>query len=169
MWRKSTSWRADRAESSRPARSSHLSHQDEDRKGNVAERDHERKNRCEDSAPGIEFRMIEAEGVKHAPQAVIQMQTEREVGDDVDCADPPHLKSSDDVMVRIIGYEIRMELSELQMSEVIPDEEKDDDAAPSHRSRGVARFDIIAVVVRNRPRATVHQCQLRSGVTGQSR
>ena len=46
--------------------------------------------------------MVQAERIEHAPEAVVEVQAEGEVGDDVDRLDPPDLKSGHDVVVDVV-------------------------------------------------------------------
>ena len=105
--------------------------------------------------------MIEAERIEHAPEPVVEVHTECDVGDDVERAHPPHLKSGHEVVVDVALDEVRMELAERQMAEVVENEQQDDDAAPAHRPRRVGGGDVIASVVADRARFPVHDRELR--------
>src|SRR5712671_6865380 len=106
-------------------RSTQDSNQDGNRKGDVAGRDDDRKDGREGAFPGIESRTIESQRIEHAPEAVVEVHPEGEIGNDVDRAHPPHLKAGDEVVVDVALDEIGVELAERQVSDVVPDEKQD--------------------------------------------
>src|SRR3954447_5096017 len=96
-------------------RSTQDSYQHGDRKRNVAGRDDDREDGREGALPGIESGVVESQRIEHAPEAVVEMHSQREIGNDVERAHPPHLKAGDEIVVDVAFDKIGMELAEGQV------------------------------------------------------
>ena len=110
-------------------------------------------------------RMVDAEGLKHAPEAVAQMEAEQEQGEDVPGGNPPHAESADDVVVDIAFDEmrLRMDVAGGELQQVEDDEGQDDGAAPVHGAVSVVGIDRLLDLVADGPGFAIAQGQLDGG------
>ena len=78
--------------------------------------------------------LVDAEGLKHAPQAVAQMQSQKADGDDVGERDPPHLEAGNHIVVNVALNVGRagMDVTGGQVKEMKDDEGEHDGARPVH-------------------------------------
>src|SRR4029450_13949097 len=67
------------------------------RKRDVAESDDPGEGVCEAVAPAIEPRMVPPQRLKQAPEAVIEVEAERQLGDDVEERDVPDAEAGQHV------------------------------------------------------------------------
>ena len=68
----------------------------------VADCDQNGKDFGEELKPGRVDGMAEAQGLKHAPEAVIEVIAEHDHGDDIEEGDGPDLKTVDNVVVDVV-------------------------------------------------------------------
>src|SRR3990172_10545559 len=81
----------------------------------------ERERDCESPAPDVVGRVAPTQGLKEAPEAVIEVKTEEKIREDVDRRHRYDLKSPDYVPVGIRGHEGGMGASKRQVHQVVDD------------------------------------------------
>lgn len=88
--------------------------------------------------------MAEAEGLKHAPKAMVEVIAEHGHGDDVKERDGPNLEPEDDIVIDVLLVEgsARMNGTQGELQEVPNNECQDDGAAPHHGARRVGGMDV---------------------------
>ena len=106
--------------------------------------------------------LVDAERLKHAPQAVAQVQAQKADGDDVGERDPPHLKAGNHVVVDVALNVGRagMDVAGGQVQQMEDDEGEHDGARPVHGPRGVGGSDGLLARIADRARALFAQGQL---------
>ncbi len=129
----------------------------------VAQGDDPGKGVGEAVAPQVEARMVQAQRLEQAPQAVVQVEAQRHLGGDVEHRHPPHLKAGHHVVVDVAGHEAGVHRPPGEMQQVVDDEQRDDDAAPAHGARSVGGVDARAAGVGDRPRRAADQVELPRG------
>ena len=67
--------------------------------------------------------MRHAQGLEHAPQAVLQVEAEGEHRQDVGRRDPGNREPRDDVVVHVAGNEARMRVPPGEVHQVVDDEQ----------------------------------------------
>ena len=82
--------------------------------------------------------MTEAERLRQAPESVVEMQSERQVCDQVEAHYDGVLEADDQVGVGITRNEIRVHGPDGQMQEVIDDVQQNDDSTPPHGTGRIA-------------------------------
>src|SRR5215475_766058 len=88
--------------------------------------------------------MTEPEGLKHAPEAVIEVIAKHDHSDDVEERDGPNLKAIHNVVVHIVRVERAawMNRAKSEMKKMVDEEYQDDRTAPHHGARRVTRSDV---------------------------
>src|SRR5208283_3147557 len=118
--------------------------EDGDGDGNVAGGDEDGEQLGEALQPGRVDGMAEAERLKHAPQAVIEVIAKHDHGDDVENGDGPNLEAGDHVVVDVAFVEgpAGVHGAEGEVEEMENQESEDDGAAPQHRAGSVGGIEI---------------------------
>jgi len=78
--------------------------------------------------------MIQAQRLEEAPHAVVEVEAERRLRDEVDGVHQRILKRDHVVSVDRALHERRVSLTRREVQDVVDDEEQDDDPPPSHRA-----------------------------------
>ncbi len=72
---------------------------------------------------GVVGRVVEAERLEQAPQPVVEVEAEQQVGDDVDQRHRHHLEADHHVVVDVLGVEVGMRRPDGQVEQVVDDED----------------------------------------------
>ena len=106
--------------------------------------------------------MAEAERLKHAPEAVIEVVAKHDHGDDVEERNGPDLKAEDHVIVNVVFVEGRagMNGAERELQQVENNESRDDGAAPQHGAGSVSGIEIGLLDVFDGPGVALQQPKL---------
>src|SRR5579871_2276929 len=105
--------------------------------------------------------MVDAHGLEHAPQSVVQMHAQQDHRENVECGDPVILKAQDNVAVHVgsIHPDLRSRqprhCSHGQMQHMEDDEGRDDGSAPEHGAGGIRSRNIILLYILDRPGGTI--------------
>ena len=111
------------------------------------------KTTAKAAAPGVVARVVPAQRLEQAPQAVVEVEAQDHVGDDVDRRHPGDAEAGEDVVVDVVGPEVGVGGAPGQVHQVVDDVEQEDGAAPPHRPRRVVELHQLAarVVLRAGP------------------
>ena len=133
--------------------------------GDVADGDQDGHDFGAQLDPGSVDRMTDAEGLKHAPETVIEVIAEHDHSDDVEQGDGPNLESGDHIIVNVVFVEgtAGMNRAEGEVKQVKDDKGEDNRAAPHHGPRGVCRSDIVFFDVGNGAGLLLQQPKLQGG------
>lgn len=84
--------------------------------------------------------MADAEGLKHAPEAMVEVIAEHDHRDDVEKGDRPDLEAINHVVIDVVNVEgaAGMHGAEGEMEKVEDDEGEDDGTGPHHGARSVS-------------------------------
>ena len=106
--------------------------------------------------------MAETERLKHAPEAVIEVITKHDHGDDVEERHRPELKAVNNVVVNVVRIEgaAGMDGAKSEMKKMEDKESEDDGAAPHHGARSVGRSDVGLFHVGDRTRFPLEEPEL---------
>src|SRR5437899_3276175 len=96
--------------------------------------------------------MAHAKGLEHAPQPVIQVQSEQQDRDDVSDGNRNHTKSGDYVVEYATFFKGQSTRAKGQMQNMVDDERRDDRTAPHHGARSIAGIDRYFLSISDRPR-----------------
>src|SRR5713101_3437822 len=93
--------------------------------------------------------VVDPEGLKDAPGPVVDVQTQRDHGCDINDDQPPLIEVADDVVVHPAAYVgvARMEPAPGEVGQVEHDEQADGDSAPPHRYRRDVGLDVVDALV----------------------
>src|SRR6478752_3042491 len=118
--------------------SAHDSGHDGDGYADEAQRQHGGEGVGDGLEDAVTGRASRAEGLGRAPEAVLDVESEGEHGDDVDGVAVPGGEGVDDVLVRVPGLESAgVHGARRQVEDVPDDEQAEDDPAPAHRPGGI--------------------------------
>src|SRR5208337_1612711 len=133
--------------------------------GNVAGGDEYGEKLRKALQPGGVDGVAEAERLKHAPQAVIEVIAKHDHGDDVEERDGPDLEAGDDVVVDVVLVEgpAGVHGPESKVQEVENEESEDDGAAPEHGAGGVGGIEIGLFDVVDGPGVALQEPELEGG------
>lgn len=109
--------------------------------------------------------MVKANRLEHAPQAMAQMQSQQEHGEDVPGRHIPDLESGDYIVINVLLNEVRAGVNDSgsEVEDVEDDEGQQDRAAPVHGARGVTGSDVLFFGILHRARLRLADGKLRGG------
>src|SRR4051812_12639898 len=125
------------------------SQENADRYGDKASGHHDSEDKRKFAEDWSMTRMIDPEGLEHAPHAVPQVETQQDHAEDVPGRNVSDLKTANRIAVHIALLERApgMDNSHGEMQKVINDEREQDGTAPIHGPRGVRRNRILSLRV----------------------
>src|SRR5579859_1828174 len=139
---------------------SHQAGQHGDRNRDVAERQHDRGQRREIAQQSVGSIRVPAEGLKHAPDTVPQVQTD---GNHCEYVKEHHyrlVKAGDHVVVNVAVFVARIDRAEREVEQVIDDEQQNEQAAVDHRPAREGGLEILSDAVSGRATCVVSRGQL---------
>src|SRR5208337_1021881 len=130
--------------------------------GNVAGGDEYGEKLREALQPGGVDGVAEAERLKHAPQAVIEVIAKHDHGDDVEERDGPDLEAGDHVVIDIVFVEgaAGVHGAESKMQKMENQESENDGPAPQHGAGSVGGIEIGLLDVVDGPGRTLQEPEL---------
>src|SRR5215207_10894350 len=115
-----------------------------DRHADIAHGHDDREADGEVTAPHVEAGVVPPDTLKQAPPAVVQVNAERDVGDDVRERDRHPLEARHGVPVHLAPHEPGIRRAPGEVEDVEHEEEEDDDAGPAHRAGREVRRHVVA-------------------------
>lgn len=96
--------------------------------------------------------MADAEGLKHAPETVVEVVAQHDHSDDVEERNGPDLKAVNHIVIDVMDFErpAGMNGAKSEMEKVEDDESENDRAGPHHGARSVGGGDVLFFDVADR-------------------
>src|SRR5690606_19534229 len=105
-----------------------------DRERDDREHDHQREDCGDRTSDVVVLLVVRAQRLQHAPEAVVQMQAERDHRRNVGERHRNALEADDEVVVDVAVHEVGVCIAEREVQQVVDHEQEDDDTAPLHRA-----------------------------------